>query len=309
VKATTAVDHSYAYVGPDLQDTYGIDATTFTKATSLRDSYFIGGGAKEMISRLASTHDGILVSKETVKDFSLRLGDLLKLRVLDQGTGKFRVVPFHVVGIVQEFPSAPKDSFMVTNLSYLQQATHSSGPNVVFAKVSGDPPAVAQRVAAATKSDGTRVDDIKHQTAQTTSSITTVDLTGISHIEEAFVILLAAAAMALFVALGISERRQELATMASLGAPLREIGAFVWSEAALVLGAGMLLASGLGWLLSKMLVAMLQHVFDPPPDHLAIPWGFLAGLGGAAIVAAVIATALAARDLRRLPLGAVLREQ
>ena len=96
--------------------------------------------------------------------------------------------------------------------------------------------------------------------------------------------------------------------MASLGAPLREIGAFVWSEAALVLGAGMLLAAGLGWLLSKMLVAMLTHVFDPPPDSLAIPWAFLAGLGAAAIVTAAIATALAARELRKLPLGAVLRE-
>jgi putative ABC transport system permease protein len=71
----------------------------------------------------------------------------------------------------------------------------------------------------------------------------------------------------------------------------------------------MVLAAGLGWLLSKMLVAMLQHVFDPPPDALAIPWGFLAGLGGAALVATVLATALAARELRALPLGQVLREQ
>jgi putative ABC transport system permease protein len=229
--------------------------------------------------------------------------------VLDQRNGRFHAVPFHVVGIVQEFPSAPKDSFMVTNLAYLQRATHGAGPNVVFAKVGGDASKVAHRVAAVTKADGANVEDIKHQTAQTVSSITTVDLTGISRIEEAFVILLAAGAMALFVALGISERRQELATMASLGAPLREIGAFIWSEAALVLGAGLLLAAGLGLLLSMMLVAMLQHVFDPPPDHLAIPWGFLAGLGAAAIVAAVLATALAARNLRRLPLGAVLREQ
>jgi putative ABC transport system permease protein len=309
VKATTALDHSYAYVGPDLQDTYGIDPHSFTKATSLRDSYFLGGGARDTMSRLAATPDGILVSKETITDFSLRRGDLLKLRVLDQRSGRFRVVPFHVAGIVQEFPSAPKDSFMVTNRAYLERATHSPGPNVVFAKASGNVSAVAHRVAAVTKADGARVDDIRHQTARTVSSITTVDLTGISRIEEAFVILLAAGAMALFVALGISERRQELATMASLGAPLRDIGAFIWSEAALVLGAGIVLAAGLGWLLSKMLVAMLQHVFDPPPDHLAIPWGFLAGLGAAAIVAALLATALAARDLRTLPLGAVLREQ
>ena len=44
-------------------------------------------------------------------------------------------------------------------------------------------------VAAATKSEGTTVKNIREQTAQTVSSITTVDLTGISHIEEAFAIL------------------------------------------------------------------------------------------------------------------------
>ena len=66
----------------------------------------------------------ILVSKETIGDYSLRDGDLLRLRVLDQRDRQFRVVPFHVVGIVQEFPSAPRDSFMVANLLYLERATH-----------------------------------------------------------------------------------------------------------------------------------------------------------------------------------------
>ncbi len=309
VKATTALDHSYAYVGPDLQDTYGIDPSSFTRATTLRDSYFVGGSARDMMSRLQRTPDGILVSKETITDFSLKRGDLLKLRVLDRASGKFRVAPFHVVGVVQEFPSAPKDSFMVANLSHLETAGHGTGPNVVFAKSNGDPPAVTRRVAAATKGDGTEVKDIRQQSAQTVSSITTVDLTGISHIEEAFAIILAAAAMGLFVALGLAERRHEFATMAAVGAPLREIGAFLWSEAAIVLAAAFALAAGLGWLLSKMLVAMLQHVFDPPPDALAIPWVFLSGLAGAAVVATLIATALAARGLRRLPLGAILREQ
>src|SRR2546421_2441586 len=37
VKAATPVDHSYAYVGPDLQDTYGIDPNNLTTATSLRN--------------------------------------------------------------------------------------------------------------------------------------------------------------------------------------------------------------------------------------------------------------------------------
>lgn len=309
VTVTSAVDHSYAYVGPDLQDTFGIEAATIGAATTLRDSYFIGGGAQTMLGRLKNTPDGILVSKETITDYSLGVGDLLRLRVLDHHSGKFRIVPFHVVGTVQEFPSAPRDSFMVANLAYLQKADRAGGPNVVFINAGEDPAAVAARVATATKGFGVSVKDIRRQSAQTVSSITTVDLTGISRLEQAFAIVLAAAAMWLFVNLVVNERRHEFATMAALGASLHDIGAFVRSEAVAVLAAALALAAGLGWLLAEMLIAMLQHVFDPPPDHLAVPWKFLALLVLAATAGAWLAAAVAARSLRRLPLGTVLREE
>ena len=309
VAGTSAVDHSYAYVGPDLQDTFGIDASTLTHGTSLRDSYFLGGSARTMLARLRSTPDGVLVSEETITDYSLREGDLLKLRVLDRAQGRFRIVRFHVVGVVQEFPAAPRDSFMVVNLAFLERATHDGGPNVLLVRSAGDPVALHHRIAAATRSDGTVVDDIRHQTAQTVSSITTVDLTGISHIEEAFALALVAFAMALFIIVSLGERRQELATMAALGASLRRVAAFLWSEAALVLAAGIALAALLGWLMAEMLVAMLQHVFDPPPDHLAAPWGFLAALAGAAVLGTLAAAAVAWSGVRRFPLGAILREE
>ena len=308
VRAATAVDHSYAYVGPDLQDTYGIDAATIRRATTLRDSYFLGGTAAQILARLRARPDGIVVSKETITDYSLNLGDLLNLRVLDRRTGGFRRVAFHVVGVVQEFPSAPRDSFMVANLAYLQAHDHGPGPNVIFARSGGDPAATAARVAAATHRYGTTVNNIAQQSVQTATSITTVDLSGVRDIEELFAIVLTAAAMWLFVALAMAERRQEFATMAALGAPLRRIGAFLWSEAALVLGLSFVLAAGLGLLLSEMLVAMLQHVFDPPPDHLAIPWGYLGGLAAAALGASLLAIAFAGWELRRLRLGEVLRE-
>ena len=309
VAGTTGLDHSYAYVGPDLQDILGIDARTLTRGTSLRDSYFLGGSAAQILARLRSTPGGVLVSRETISDYSLRLGDLLKLRTLDRANGRFKIVPFHVVGVVQEFPAAPRDSFMVANLSYLERATHEPGPNVLFVKATGDPVAVARDVAARTRAQGTLVKDIRRQTAQTVSSITTVDLGGISRIEESFALALAAAAMALFVAVTLAERRQEFATMAALGARLREIAAFLWTETALVLGAALALAALLGWLLAEMLVAMLQHVFDPPPDHLAAPWLFLGGLAAAAVAGAAIAALVGAAGIRRLPLGAILREE
>jgi putative ABC transport system permease protein len=164
-------------------------------------------------------------------------------------------------------------------------------------------------VARQTSTAGTIVSNITQQTHQTVSSITTVDLRGISQIEEAFTIALAAAAMALFIALAVIERRHEFATMAALGATLRNIGSFVWSEAALVVVSALLLAAVLGVLLALMLVAMLQHVFDPPPDQLAVPWAYLGGLAGATVVTTWLAAAIAGRRLRRLPLGQLLREQ
>ena len=309
VAGASVLDHSYAYVGSDLQDTFGIDPARIGHGTTLRDSYFLGGTAAEILDRLRHTRDGILVSKETITDYSLGLGDLLRLRVLDHHTGRFRIAPFHVVGVVQEFPSAPKDSFMVTNLGYLQHVTHDPGPNVVLVRANGDPQALARRVAATTRRYGASVKDITQQTAQTVSSITTVSLRGISRIEEAFVLLLAAAAMALQLAVAVAERRQELATMSALGASLRRSAAFLWSEALIVLAAALVLAAILGWLLAEMLVAMLQHVFDPPPDHLVVPWGFLGALGCATLAGGLAAAALVARQIRALPLGAILREQ
>ena len=97
--------------------------------------------------------------------------------------------------------------------------------------------------------------------------------------------------------------------MAALGASLREIAAFLWTETAFVLSAALALAALLGWLLAEMLVAMLQHVFDPPPDHLAAPWPFLGGLAAAALAGGAIAAVVAAAGIRRMPLGAILREE
>ena len=84
---------------------------------------------------------------------------------------------------------------------------------------------------------------------------------------------------------------------------------FVWTELALVLIAGAALAAFLGWLLAEMLIAMLQHVFDPPPDHLTVPWAFLAALGAAASISALAGALVAYRSIARLQLGAILREE
>jgi len=76
-------------------------------------TYFHGGTATGLMHTLATQPDSILVSAETVKDYQLHVGDPLTLRLTDAQTHQPRAVSFHYVGVVSEFPTAPKDSFFV----------------------------------------------------------------------------------------------------------------------------------------------------------------------------------------------------
>jgi putative ABC transport system permease protein len=56
-----------------------------------------------------------------------------------------------------------------------------------------------------------------------------------------------------------------------------------------------------------MLVKVLGGVFDPPPDHLSVPWAYLGVIAGLAILGLVVAALTAIRAARRPPLT-VLRD-
>ncbi len=56
-----------------------------------------------------------------------------------------------------------------------------------------------------------------------------------------------------------------------------------------------------------MLVKVLTGVFDPPPEHLAVPWAYLGIVAGIAVLGLVLAGLATIRAARRPPLT-VLRE-
>lgn len=70
---------------------------------------------------------------------------------------------------------------------------------------------------------------------------------------------------------------------------------------------GAILGGAAGWILSQMLVKVLGGVFDPPPEHLSVPWAYFGLIAGLGILGLVVAALTAIRAARRPPL-AVLRE-
>ncbi|RVU22868.1 ABC transporter permease [Streptomyces antnestii] len=291
VRHVEPVQHRFAYVGSDLQDLYGVRPGTIARATSLQDAYFAGGTTGQLMRRLTQRPDNLLVSEETVKDFQLSPGDTVNLRVQDARTKSLRTVPFHYAGIVKEFPTAPKDSFFVTNADYVAKATGSDAVGAFLLDTGGThQKQVATQLRTRLGTSAT-VTDLTQTRGTVGTSLTSVDLAGLTRIELAFAVLLAAGAGGLVLALGLAERRRTFAIATVLGARSRQLRGMVLTEALLLATGGLAGGALIGWALSEMLVKVLTGVFDPPPASLAVPGTYLA-LTAVAAVAAILAAAL-----------------
>ncbi|MHB8465260.1 MAG: ABC transporter permease [Acidimicrobiales bacterium] len=290
--------HRFAYVGADLQDLFGVHPTTVVGAAKLQNAYFRGGTASALIGRLARQPDGLLVSAETVKDFQLIPGDQMRLRVRDARSGRLIQVTFHYIGIAKEFPTAPRDSFLIANADYVAAQSGNAGTETLLVSTSSPPAVVAQRVRDRVGTAAT-VSDLVTSRHQVGSTLTAVDLSGLTRVELGFALVLAAAATGLVLALGLAQRRRSFAIIRALGADHQQVAAFVRVEAGVVTITGLVLGAATGWGLSVVLVKILTGVFDPPPAALSVPWGYLGVVAVLAAAAAAAAGELTVRAARR----------
>ncbi|HKE69029.1 MAG TPA: ABC transporter permease, partial [Nocardioidaceae bacterium] len=298
VNSVEQMQHRFAYVGNDLQDLYGINPTTIGKATTLQDAYFQGGSASQLMQRLQSTPSGVLVSAETVTDFNLHQGDTIRLRLRDAGSQRLTTIPFTYIGVANEFPTAPKDSFLVANAAYVARQTRDPSTGTYLVDTATGQEASVAAAARSLLGAGALVTDITQTRGLIGSSLTSVDLHGLTRVELVLAVLLVLASSALVMGLGVAERRRALAVASVLGAGRRQLTLMASSGAAVATAIGLIAGALLSVAMSRMLVKVLSGVFDPPPSALAIPWGYVAMVLASA-AAAILAAALAARWLGR----------
>jgi putative ABC transport system permease protein len=274
----------------------------------MSNAYFANGDAQATLALLAAHPDGILVSQETVTNYQLAQGDQINLRLQNVRDHLYHVVTFHFLGVVREFPTAPKDSFLIANASYIAQQTGSSAAEIVLLHTNGNPADLAMQVRGVMSTlPGARVTDIGSTQRLIGSSLTAVDLRGLTSLELAFAILLVASATGLILALGLAERRRTFALLTALGAKSHQLGAFLWSEGVLIQVSGGLIGIVLGFGIAQMLVTLLTGVFDPPPETLAIPWLYLALMATAAVLS-MVAAVLSTQMVSRRPTVETLRD-
>jgi putative ABC transport system permease protein len=168
------------------------------------------------------------------------------------------------------------------------------------------PSAVAARARRVVGTSAT-VSDIGTGRQVAASSLTAVDLAGLTRVELGFALALGAAACGVLVGLDLAERRRSFAITRALGGRDGQVAAFVRSEVVIVVAVGAACAASIGWIVAVMLTKVLTGVFDPPPAHLALPAGYLATLAAVGAVAAAVGSEGAMRWARR-PITETLRD-
>jgi putative ABC transport system permease protein len=214
-------------------------------------------------------------------------GDLIRIRVPD-ASGDLKVIEFHMAGIALEFPTAPRDAFLVANLSFVAAQSGVDRISYVLARTDGDSRNAAGALGARL-GNGWQVQDLATTTARLANSITSVDLAGLVVIDLAFAILIAALGATLFLLAGLAERRRELATLVAIGAEPGQVRRSVAGETVVVGVAGILSGLVTGSLIAIALLQILAGVFDPPAEVPVVPLVAIGAMVGCVALALVMA--------------------
>ncbi len=304
--ATPFVDR-VVYVGSEAQDMLAIDPTGLAATSPLSDTYFKGITAQTALAKLRAQPDAIFVSAETATDYSIVVGDRIRIRAPD-ASGVLREVDFRMAGIALEFPTAPKDAFLVANQSYLAAKTGNKRISFVLARADGDLGAAA---AAVTRrlGPGWQVADLSSTNGRLANSITSVDLSELVLLDLGFAVLIGSLGVALFLLAGLAARRRELATLEAIGAEPGQLRAAIAGEAGVVGAAGIVAGLTIGALVGVTLLQVLAGIFDPPASFPAVPIAALGGLLAGVLAGLAVALLLADRGLAHLPILSSLRER
>jgi len=195
----------------------------------------------------------------------------------------------------------------VANSAYVGRQTGGTASENVLLRASGDAASLAAAARGVVVSlPGAKVSDVGSSLRLIASSLTAIDVRGLTGLELAFAVLLVVAATGIVFALNLADRGRSYAILTILGARRRQLSAFLWSEGLLILIGGLAIGLPTGFAVAEMLVTLLTAVFDPPPQNLSVPWSYLAATGiamlastfGAVLVTEAVAERSAIQQLR-----------
>ena len=328
---TAVVRDTQALVGAEKNTVYGIDVPSFRKVAYLPDSFFVDGAAQQTIDAmtnrtanyapamasqvldaLAAIPNGVIISVEQAEKYNILVGDPVLLHLYNRVTNQYTDVQAKAVGLFVYFPTSAQDSDFILNRDFMTRSSGNPATDFFLLKTDGSAGAIA-RVADALAMQYRTVMPMRIQTIDTvvkteSSSLTSLNLSGLGAMERLFTLLVTSVGLAIFLLAMIAERQREFGAMRALGANLGHLRRFLFAEALTIGGLSLVIGFVVGVGLAWMLVMLLSVIFTIPATGLVWPVADLATLVGLVIVGMVVSAYASAQRLSKLKVVETLRE-
>jgi putative ABC transport system permease protein len=332
VNGVTAVARdTQALVGSEKNTVYGIDVASFRQVAYLPDSFFVNGtaqqtitaltnrttkyapgSARQVLDALSNTHNGVIVSVEQAEKYNIFLGDPVMIRLYNRQTRQYTDVKAVAVGLFIYFPTSAQDSDFILNRDFMTQSSGSTAMDYFLLKTDGSTATVrtvSSTLAAQYRNVmPVRILDIDSVVKTESSSLTSMNLTGLGTMESFYTILVTSVGLTIFLLAMINERQREFGAMRAMGANLGHLRRFLFTEAVVIGGLSLIIGIVVGTGLAFLLVMLLGVIFTIPAHSLSWPIAGLLVLILLVILGMSISTYIGARRLINLKIVEVLRE-
>lgn len=320
-----------ALVGSEKNTVYGIDVASFRQIAYLPDSFFVDGtspktlaamrnrttnyapgSAQQVLDALAKTPNGVIISVEQAEKYNIQVGDSVLLRLYNRTTKKYTDVQALTAGLFTYFPTSSQDSDFILNRDFMTKSSGNPAMDYFLIKTDGTAKTIAN-VSASLSAKYKNVMPVRIQSTETVvkvdqSSLTSMNLGGLGAMERFFTLLVVSVGLAIFLLAMINERQREFGAMRALGANLKQLRRFIFTEALTIGVLSLVIGSLIGIGLARLLVMLLGVVFTIPAAGLDWPILGLLSFGGFVLLGMLLSTLLSTRRLGKIKVVEALRE-
>lgn len=254
----------------------GIDRTEFPQVAYWRHD-FSPTSLGALMNALAVADDGVLVSRQSMAEYGLQVGD--RLRVDAVVLGKECELNVNVVGSVDYFPSwYPSDGpLLVGNLDYLFERLGGYAPYDVWLRI--DPAYSTDHIATGVRDLGFQVSAVADAAGQLRRELRRPErqgLFGLLSVGFAAAALLTVLGFLFYALFSFRRRSVELGVLRAIGLSTGQMVRTLAAELAFLLLSGLAAGTALGAWISRLFIPHLQVGNKPaeliPPYLVAIGW-------------------------------------
>ena len=284
----------------------GIDRVDFSQVANWRRDY-ASASLGALMNSLAATPNGVLVPSDFLGQYSLRVGD--KLRVSPKASGHGANLDMQIVGTFDLFPTWYPDPkmgpLMVGNLDYLFDKLGLQVPYEVWVKQKvGEP---TQPIVDGVRDLGMKVIDFESTPLRIGKELNRPErqgLFGFLSVGFAAAALMTVLGFLLYAFFSFRRRFIELGVLRALGLSVSQMTVLLASELAALILTGVVAGTLLGALASELFIPFLQVGAGPaarvPPFQVIIAWPTILRIYGLMGVLFVVTLILLAVLLLRM---------